>query len=352
MRERIKWIDVAKFFGIFSIYVGHFGAAAGNAYTFVFAFHVPLFFFLSGCTECLSSESHLGRYVWKKVKTVLLPFFMFVVLSLLLFTFMYQEFTLMDVLINLYWGIVKGAIRNQFFAGSIWFLSCYFVVVVLFRALHLLLNKYLILALGVVSYCVTGYLGLQNNPQLFYNIDNALFYFVFFAAGYVLFPLINRLFALDTPKKKAIFGLSGAAALVCAAMIYYRVDPLEVWADSKIGSMPVFLVRAMTISWLICVFSRLLENRKLLREIGENTLYLCGNEYLIKLLVPYAVGIIGLSINVESLVQVYLYTFALLFIATKYMSPYERKAVQAMQKGLDHFINFVAGKIPGHSEKG
>ena len=44
--ERIKWMDVAKFFGIWAIYIGHYGTAVGNAYTFVFAFHVPLFFFL------------------------------------------------------------------------------------------------------------------------------------------------------------------------------------------------------------------------------------------------------------------------------------------------------------------
>ena len=73
MQERIKWINMAKFFGIFAIYVGHFGAAAGNAYDFVFAFHVPLFFFLSGCTERLSSEKNLGKYLMKKVKTILLP---------------------------------------------------------------------------------------------------------------------------------------------------------------------------------------------------------------------------------------------------------------------------------------
>lgn len=342
MRERIRWIDVAKFFGIFSIYVGHFGAAAGNAYNFVFSFHVPLFFFLAGCTETLSREKHLGRYVWKKVKAVLLPFFMFVVLSLLLFTFMYQEFTLMDVLINLYWGMVKGAIRNQFFAGSIWFLSCYFVVVVLFRVLRAFLNQYFVLALSVVSYCVVGYLGLQADPRLVYNIDNALFYFVFFALGYVTFPMINRLFALDAPWKKMVFGLSGAVALIFSAMIYYRVDPLEVWAESKVGSLLVFAARAITISWFVCELSRLLEDAKFLRKIGEHTLYLCGNEYLVKLLVPYAVGIVGLSVQVESLVQVYLYVAALLVIGVQWMTPYEKKLVLVMQRGLDAGIGFVA----------
>ena len=43
--QRIAWLDVAKAIGIYAIYLGHFGDAAGPAYKFVFQFHVPLFFF-------------------------------------------------------------------------------------------------------------------------------------------------------------------------------------------------------------------------------------------------------------------------------------------------------------------
>ena len=53
---RISWIDTAKFIGIFCIYLGHFGTSAGRSYPFVFAFHVLLFFFLSGYLEYVSLE--------------------------------------------------------------------------------------------------------------------------------------------------------------------------------------------------------------------------------------------------------------------------------------------------------
>ena len=49
MRQRIQWVDTAKFLGIFAIYLGHFAEASGNALDFVFSYHIPLFFFLSGC---------------------------------------------------------------------------------------------------------------------------------------------------------------------------------------------------------------------------------------------------------------------------------------------------------------
>ncbi len=43
-RKVYKYIDVAKFFGIFAIYLGHLGNAVGPFCSFVFRFHVPLFF--------------------------------------------------------------------------------------------------------------------------------------------------------------------------------------------------------------------------------------------------------------------------------------------------------------------
>ena len=66
MKKRVEWIDIAKFLGIFAIYLGHFGDSAGHAFTFVFAFHVPLFFFLSGCMSNYDNETNIFRFVWKK----------------------------------------------------------------------------------------------------------------------------------------------------------------------------------------------------------------------------------------------------------------------------------------------
>ena len=45
IRNRIEWVDICKFLGILAIYIGHFGTDAGDAYVFVFKYHVPLFFF-------------------------------------------------------------------------------------------------------------------------------------------------------------------------------------------------------------------------------------------------------------------------------------------------------------------
>ena len=75
-KKRIKWLDVMKCFGIFAIYLGHFGSDGRDSYAFVFTHHVALFFFVSGCAEALStSDRRILPYIQKRIKTLLIPYF-------------------------------------------------------------------------------------------------------------------------------------------------------------------------------------------------------------------------------------------------------------------------------------
>ena len=47
MKNRISYIDIAKGIGIFLVIWGHI-ILSGPAYNIIYAFHMPLFFFLSG----------------------------------------------------------------------------------------------------------------------------------------------------------------------------------------------------------------------------------------------------------------------------------------------------------------
>ena len=129
MKTRIKWIDVAKAFGIFMVYIAHFGAA-GKMYYFAHANSVTLFFFISGFAEVLSKEENFLKYLIKKIKTVLIPAYFFAILSVIVHVIEYdlEWETVQHTLIL----IAYGMIRNAFFAQTLWFLTCLFVMQILF----------------------------------------------------------------------------------------------------------------------------------------------------------------------------------------------------------------------------
>lgn len=83
MKERIKWLDVLKFIGILEIYFGHSGIPGlGLGHQFVYSHHVPLFFFAAGCSYAIASPKTLKENFIQKVKSLLVPFYLFSILAL------------------------------------------------------------------------------------------------------------------------------------------------------------------------------------------------------------------------------------------------------------------------------
>lgn len=75
--NRSQWIDILKGIGILLIVIGHI--INGPIRDFLYLFHVPIFFFLSG--YLFNGVVDIKLYVLKKIKRLLIPYFVF------LFTF-------------------------------------------------------------------------------------------------------------------------------------------------------------------------------------------------------------------------------------------------------------------------
>lgn len=135
-KERIAYLDLVKFFGIFLIYIAHFGECSQLLHDFAFAFHVPLFFFVSGCTESLRrTRPGFFTYIKKKAREILIPFFLLVALSAV-YQVLFAGDTIPQVKTYLA-GALKGCIRNQYYVESLWFLTCLFLTTVFFGLLCL-----------------------------------------------------------------------------------------------------------------------------------------------------------------------------------------------------------------------
>lgn len=71
---RIKYFDIAKGFTIILMVIGHMGLKGKGSYVnhFIYAFHMPLFFIMSG--YFMSDRGSMGAYFKKKTKQLLLPY--------------------------------------------------------------------------------------------------------------------------------------------------------------------------------------------------------------------------------------------------------------------------------------
>lgn len=61
IKNRISYIDIAKGIGIFLVIWGHI-ILNGPAYNIIYAFHMPLFFFLSGLVFSKSKYKNIKEF--------------------------------------------------------------------------------------------------------------------------------------------------------------------------------------------------------------------------------------------------------------------------------------------------
>lgn len=78
--SRLKHVDVARGIAIISIIIGHMGIR--EVERFVFTFHVPIFFLISG--YFISERSKFSEFVQRKAKTLLLPYYLTCLVFILL----------------------------------------------------------------------------------------------------------------------------------------------------------------------------------------------------------------------------------------------------------------------------
>lgn len=335
IRKRIEWVDIVKFFGIFAIYLGHFGESAGPAYRFVFIFHVPLFFFISGCMNWYDNEKSIPKYIWKKVKTLLLPLYGFAMLSII-FNVLMNNIGFDEIKHNLI-CVLKGCIRNTFFAGGLWFLSCLFLMEIVFKFLKLLKYRFLILSVSIVLFGVAEFAFNPSplvEPHMLYNFDSMCYYMVFFALGYCAYPYIEKLFVFDKPYKKVIHLTLLFVTMAYTALLFGGKNLLGILSQNAVvASWGVNVYRLLIIAFVILV-SKLLEGAQLMSEIGKETLYLCGNEWIVKKIFPLFLSVFGLSVDISNPLVAYIYTFVLLMINIKIIIPVEKKIISILGSNI------------------
>lgn len=333
MNERIKWIDIVKFFGIYGIYVLHFGELAGRSYIFLLTHLVPLFFIVAGCMENYNKETNFFRYLIKKIKTIMVPFWVFAAIAAIV-TFIYSNYDSMFVG-GMITEIGLGVIRNTFPAASLWFLTCLFVMQLMFFFIKKFKLKVLVIVVCLVFYMIS--INLINPSPLWYpswpyNVDSAFFYIICYAVGYVAFPHAIKLFQLDTKGKKIGFYISGIIAILFAVCHYFGIDVFSYLNLPYVCILFVPIINSLIVAWAFFVVARVLEDIEIFSEIGKNSLYLCGCEYVVKTIATSFFGIIGYSPVLPNPLSVYIYSAILLVLANKYIVPIEKYIINKIIK--------------------
>ena len=133
--ERVAWVDCAKGIGIILVVVGHVlrglqktpAAVPGFAAidSWIYAFHMPLFFFLSGLFLERSTSQPLGGFIGARVRRIIWPYLIW---SWLQETFRHISRNPDALAFRDFWTIVYRPVMQFWFLYVLFFLLIFYVL--------------------------------------------------------------------------------------------------------------------------------------------------------------------------------------------------------------------------------
>ena len=180
-QQRMRWLDYAKGVGIFLVVLGHTLRALVNSSIlesstavsaidrWIYAFHMPLFFFLSGLFIHRSASKPLIDFAIDKLKVIGYPYAIWSLLGVF-FQAMASRYTTSKVSFADLWRIIYRP-PLQF-----WFLYVLFIIVLIYAVVRkLTVSPVLFLILAIVFYYLPGYVRLGDWGVLYLVKYNSIY---------------------------------------------------------------------------------------------------------------------------------------------------------------------------------
>ena len=277
MKERLLYIDMLKAFGIILVVMGHvFNDTDSIVSHFIYAFHMPLFFLLSGVFFDYDKKINFSSMLKKRWKSMLKPYLFFYIITFLYWVIIERNMRVSAGGVDTEWfipilGLLWQGMDGNMYAHNnpLWFIPCLMSVNVIAFVCSNLDKKYRYIAVGVslVLYCLLCY----SKIHLPWELNIALLAFGFFYCG--------KLVKMCMGGKKAIL-----LALFGVDLFLFSLIPANTHYLSMLGlsicDIPIYYLRAIVTIYIFIIVAKWLEQYvirvkimiRAVEYIGANTL--------------------------------------------------------------------------------
>jgi fucose 4-O-acetylase-like acetyltransferase len=192
-KARLAWLDTLKSLGIIFVIYGHAPGLTKGVEVYLFSFHMPLFFFISGIFFPSATDRSLGSFAAERAVRRLVPYLFFGLLTYAVWFFVTRHFG-RNVAMHVnpavpFFGLFYGSSWGNLLIANVplWFLPCLFVTEVLFAAI---VRRWPNLSGRVLALAACGLAGVAMPRLLPFRLplsaDVALVAVGFYGAGFLL----------------------------------------------------------------------------------------------------------------------------------------------------------------------
>lgn len=270
---RKQYLDIAKGIGIVLVVLGHCPHVYNPLKQWIYAFHMPLFFIISGMVW--NKESHERRgyfskeFVIDRLRRLIVPCYIWGIFYMLLNAVLNKSFSPINI-VYLFYGSQSG-FSHAGSLTSLWFLPCMFLSVCIFELIQMMLgknnNKVALFLISFV-FVVVGIFLPRISGGFPWCVDVMFLAVAFMLWGYLGRDLIE---GIDKP---IVLATIAAVAFILLTLTY-KLNLLYVginnadMAGRYFGNPFLYLVDAFAGSVTVLMLSKLMEASKLIsRYLG------------------------------------------------------------------------------------
>lgn len=330
-KERIKYYDIVKGIGIIAVVLGHvigevpyrYGVDLNesNLYIFLFSFHVPVFFIVSGMLLQLNNKKEsIKSFVIRKCKSYLWPYITFSIIAIITRVIFKVVFKETDVVSFLVKTSVKTIIGEGFL--TLWFIPTLLFAEVLFCLMQRI-NKRVKVVVDIVVLLLCSTVSILLKKEVF-NIPKTieeiiaiicrvLIAYIFIVIGYLISKLdVNSI----------IIALLGLVIIVANYFLCRTNGNVDIKEAVMGNNVLLFWYFSLSTSLAIIFVSKIIIKECIpLEYLGKNSLIIMATHFPIPMLetlkknswsIPYQLNLLFMFIIVM------LVELLIIFVINKY----------------------------------
>lgn len=269
--ERLGFFDIAKGFAMICIIAGHLGIGTINS--FVFTFHVPIFFLISG--YFLKENISVKEYAYKKKNQLIIPYV--VTCTAIIFGVTLGDIIKNHCMENFVLNLKIWTIASIYGSGSIEYTTPFYMkqigalwfLLALFEAL-LIVRYFMSYRYAGIIIAIIAYIGYKTTDMLWlpFSIQAGMT-----ATLFVYLGMLSRKYKVLERKVSPVI-LSGLIGIwLCCILFCGKLYMVRNYYENGI----LDVLGALSGSYLVLVFSRIVEERtkylsRILKFYGKNSL--------------------------------------------------------------------------------
>ena len=147
---------------------------------------------------------------------------------------------------------------------------------------------------------------------------------------YYAYEGIQKLFLWDNKRKKIIGGILFLGSALYSSALFFGKDVLNYFSIHPILTSLCAVLKNFILIGCVLGIAKAIDGVNFFTRLGQNTLYLCGSEYIVKLLLPLFLQLAGGNLTLKNPLTSYIYTFVLLVVTYYLFVPVEKMILKKL----------------------